>query len=93
MLSITTQLAAAALGTYFFDMSPPAEKKAMSTLSKSNFDNSEIFTVFSPQTIVLPNDFELARPKIFFIGNCLSFKISNIVSPTWPVAPQPQYCT
>ena len=57
VLSITTQPWEAALGAYSFEMEPPALKKAISILLKSNSSNALTVSNWSPNFTLAPFDF------------------------------------
>ena len=86
-LSMTRQPTAPILGDHSFEMSPPADIRAMSTSRKSKWSSALHFRVRSPNETSRPIDFVDASATTSLAGNLRSARMFNISCPTLPVAP------
>lgn len=91
LLSTTIQPFEAAIGAYFLEVSPPAEKIAKSNPSSNEFSVSSLIMYCLPKkSTVLPLELEEAKSLYSAIGSFFSSKTLRAVLPTRPVAPN--YC-
>ena len=86
-LSMTVAPRATAAGASSFEMSAPAENRAMSTPSKASGTASAISSVRPSTDTVRPADRPEASRRSSPTGNSRSLRIWIIVRPTTPVAP------
>ena len=86
-MSITTAPLFSASGAHLVLISPPAEKRAISTPSKQPSFNSLTIYFWPSYSISLPALLEDANKVNSFIGKLYSFKTFKKVEPTKPVAP------
>src|SRR5580704_1563684 len=84
---MTTHPAAAALGAYSRETSPPGENSAISTWLKSNSARLPTEWRLSRNVTDLPSERSLASANSCLSGNLRSSSTSTMVSPTRPVAP------
>ena len=85
-LSITTECFAA-IGTYFSEILPPAEKKVISTLEKSKPSKLSTFKSLLLNFNFAPALFDEATRNSLSIEKFFFSKTSIIFLPTFPVAP------
>ena len=86
-LSITVIPASANFGAHSKEVSPPAEKIAISAFISIAVCMPTTLNFLPLNSISLPIDFSEATGIIAVTGNFLSAKTFNITAPTIPVAP------